>query len=237
MHISIVLSTFVEIKIMAIDKKFIYVCLSECKSIVKVGISYNVATRVGSLKTDEGKSFSLVFHSKSVPLERALEIEKEVNIKFKHNVVKGNEWYNAKPHEIVAFLINELMLEPFEITDIITEYPSWEENSAEYKNCLLFKEVAQIKEKPSKGIFYIRYVSKSEFKYIAFCNFGDAKKFYSANKVFILMADTIMENLYGATLNSIRSLNIHPKKNIYGIRDQIIEVRENLKNLLRLTEI
>ena len=45
------------------DRKHIYVCLSECGKVVKVGITYHINTRVSSLKTDEGSSFRVLFCS------------------------------------------------------------------------------------------------------------------------------------------------------------------------------
>lgn len=218
------------------DKKFIYVCLSECKQIVKVGISYNVSTRVVGLKTSEGQSFRVLFCSKEVLLDRAIEVEKAVNLKFKSDIVKGNEWYSTKPINIIEFLLNELGIEIFEMGEVTTQFESWEHSVSEHKSFKEGLEYPHIKEKASKGLYSIMYVDKGEFKYVGFCNYGDAKKFYYTNKIFILMADNIIEDLYGINVSDFYVLKIPTKKNLYGLKEQIKEVREKLMNLLKITE-
>lgn len=219
------------------DKKFIYVCLSECKKVVKVGISYNVNTRVTGLKTSEGTPFKVVFCSKEVLLDRALEIEKEVTAKFKENLIKGKEWYDIKPIHIIEFLINELNVEPYEMGEIKTQFPHWRETMNEHKAYKDIIEFPHIKEKQQKGYYSIAYMDKDEYKYIGFCNYGDAKKFFYDNKIFVLMADNIVEDLYGIPVTELHSLQISSKRNIYGLKEQVLKVKDKLLYLLKLAEM
>lgn len=218
------------------DKKFIYVCLSDCGQIVKVGISYNVASRIIGLKTQAGQNLKVLFCSKEVLLSRALEVEKEVSAKFKDNIIKGKEWYNIKPLLIIEFLIKELGIEPYEMGDISTQFPSWEENITNYKSFKSGSEFQQIKEKQTKGLYCIAYLDKDKFNYIGFCNYGDAKDFYNSNKMFVLMADNIIKDLYEIDKEALHTLQISSRKNIYGLKSEILKVKENLLNLLKLTD-
>lgn len=219
------------------DGKCIYVCLSECRQIVKVGVTCEITQRVLGLKASEGQNYKLLFCSKKVELNRALEIEKEVGAKFKNNIVKGKEWFNIKPITIIEFLINELGLEPFEIEEVETQFESWEEKCVTYKTFKDSLEYPHIKEKQSKGLYCIAYIDKDKIKYRGFCNYGDAKKFYFYNKPFIIMVDNLVSDLYGVDESVFKSLQIFTKKNIYNLTSEVLEVRKHLNRLLKLTEI
>ena len=217
-------------------EKYVYVCFSECKEIVKVGITYNVATRVGSFITSEGQRFDLLFCSKLVPFNKCLEVEQKVNEKFKDDVIKGKEWYSTKPLLIIEFLINTLNLEPLEFGEIVTEFESWEETISEYNTYKPSLEYPQIKEKQSKGLYSIAYIDKDKFKYIGFCNYGDAKKFYYKYKAFIIMTNNILKDLYGVDVERLRLLQVPLKKDIYNLRSKVKGIKEHLQKLLDLTD-
>jgi len=217
--------------------KFVYVCQSECKGVVKVGISYNVGSRITGLKAEEKQNYKVLFCSKSIPNDKALEIEKQVTNQFKDDILKGKEWYCTKPLIIIEFLINDLGLEPFEIGEVITEFESWEENITDHRSYKESLENPHIKEKKAKGLYSISYIDKDEFKYMGFCNYGDAKNFYTANKEFVLMTDNIIEDLYGINKQSFQYLQISPKRNIYSLREEILKAKVNLLNLLELTNL
>lgn len=219
----------------SVKQKYIYVCLSEYKDIVKVGISYNVPTRVGCIKTTEGQTFDLLFCSKLTPLDKCLEVEREVNNKFKNDIVKGKEWYKTKPLLIIEFLMGYLNIEPFEIGEITTEFESWEENYSKYITYKPSLEFPPIKEKQTKGLYSIAYIDKDEFKYRGFCNYGDAKKFYYEYKVFVVMANNILKDLYGLNIESLKTLQIPLKKDIYTLRSKVVAVKEKLEGLIKLT--
>lgn len=220
-------------------RKFIYVGLSECKQIIKVGLSGEVSTRVQGLRTDENKPFSLLFQSNAMSNAEAREIENKVNKQFKQYIVKGNEWYGGvKPIYIVEYLIDELCLEPYKIEEYKTDYYCWEETYGNYKTYFTSNnEVPYIKEKPSKGLFSIKYVSGGRFEYIGFCNYGDARKFYSYNKLRVEMAEDIIPNLYGIEVKDFNSLFLSTHKDIYDLRKRVKEVQETLTSLLKLIEI
>lgn len=217
-------------------EKYVYVCFSECKEIVKVGISYNVSTRVGCFITSEGQRFNLLFCSKLVPFDKCLEIEREVNTKFKADVIKGKEWYKTKPLTVIEFLINEFGLEPIEFEEIKTEFESWEETSSKYVTYKPSLEYPQIREKQSKGLYCIAYIDKDEYKYIGFCNYGDAKKFYYKYKLFIIMADNVITDLYGLNVEALKTLQISAKKEIYTLKNKVLEVKHKLESLIKLTD-
>ena len=65
---------------------FIYVALSECKTITKVGMSNNPSTRVSNLKTFEGATMKALFVSVAGTKQQALDIESAVNKKFKKDI-------------------------------------------------------------------------------------------------------------------------------------------------------
>ena len=216
------------------DKKHIYVCLSECEKVVKVGITYHINTRVSSLKTDEGSSFRVLFCSEEIPTTQAKEVESKVNTKFKDFLIKGNEWYNMKPIDVIEYLINDLNLQPYTIKDISTIYPSWEENTNSYKAYKEGQEFPLIKEKPKKGLYSMSYLNGSDINYIGFCNYGDAKDFYFKYKHFVLMANDVVNVLYNIPKTTFTYLYISPKKDIYKIREKIRVMRDDL---LKITDI
>ncbi len=217
-------------------EKYVYVCFSECKEIVKVGISYNVSTRVGCFITSEGQRFDLLFCSKLIPLDKCLEVEREVNLKFKDDVLKGKEWYRTKPLIVIEFLINDLGLEPIELDEFVTEFESWDETISKHITYKPSLEYPQIKEKQSKGLYSIAYINKDEYKYIGFCNYGDAKKFYYKYKLFVVMAENVITDLYGLNVEALKTLQISTKKDIYTLRNKVLEVKEKLESLIKLTD-
>ena len=219
------------------SRKFIYVCLSECKQEVKVGITNSLNTRVTSLKTEDGKSFDTVFCSKKVETTFAKEVEQKVTEKFKANLLRGKEWYNIKPLLIIEYLLNEIGLEPYEFGEIETEFPAWEISFQEYRAYKETVETRYIKEKQSKGLYSIMYLDKDELKCIGFCNYGDAKNFYYKNKEFIKMAYHIVESLYGASLQTLYTLQIPTRKNIYNLRESITKKATELENILKIIKI
>lgn len=216
------------------NKKYVYVCLSECKNIVKVGITYSIKERLSGLKTDQKQEFKLMFCSEAVNVSRAKEIETLVNTKFKDQLIKGNEWYNVKPINIIEYLIDELELMPFQIKESYCRFEVWEEDFSSYKSYKEGTEFPLIREKPTNGLYCICYLTGSEIHYIEFCNYGDAKDFYFRYKHFVLMADYLVFDLYGVALETYKFLILSPRKDIYNIRKKIREVRDKL---LQVTDI
>lgn len=219
--------------------KFIYVALSKCKKVIKVGSSYTPSQRIPSLKVEGAESFRMLFHSSGVSEEEAKIIEQEVTKQFKEYIIQGKEWYsNLKPILIIEYLLEDLGLKPYAIEEYQSEFTSWGETYKEYKAFPISnKNYPLIKEKPSKGLFAIRFVNEDRFDYICFCNYGDASKFYYAYKLHIEMADTIINDLYNITPPNFNSLSISTSKDIYSLRHKITESKETLLKLLKLTEI
>lgn len=211
---------------------FIYVALSECKTITKVGMSATVKARVSTFKTQEGQPYSVLFHSEPLTKQRTYEIENLVNKQFKQDVIKGNEWYSTKPILIIEYLIKELDVNPFVIGEWTTEFPSWEENLSTYRNAKQGKEIPLIREMSTKGLYYISYLDGDEFKQIGFCNYGDAREFYFTNLLFIKMADTMKEDLYNLTKGNPVNLLFSGRKEVYYLREKIIEVKKSVDTLI-----
>lgn len=214
------------------DKKYVYVCLSECRQIAKVGISQDVRSRVISLKQSEGQSFSLLFCSKKLTKIEAIEIEKQVFLKFKDFIVKGNEWYSAKPIIIIEFLITCLKLEPLEVVPTDSEFPSWIEGAYEYNKYKPSSDCPHIRENKTRGLYSIAYLNGDKVHYIGFCNLGDAKKFYSSNKMSICIIDNLLELLYNTDAQTLRLFKIPTKNNLYGLRTHILDMKDKLQDLI-----
>lgn len=215
-------------------QKQIYVCLSDCGNVVKVGITYSINSRVSSLKTDEGASFSVLFCSEDVSEKWAKEVETKVTEKFKDYLIKGKEWYSIKPIEIIEFLIKDLKIQPYTIKEIKSEYPSWEDDNRTHKSYTEGQEIPLIKERRNKGLYSISYLNGSDIQYVGFCNYGDAKDFYTKNRYFVIMADNVVNLLYKIPKSTLLSFYISPKRNIYRIREQIKTMRDDL---LKMTDI
>lgn len=218
--------------------KFIYVALSKCKKVIKVGSSYTPNQRIPSLKVEGAESFKMLFHSSGVSEEEAKIIEQEVTKQFKEYIIQGKEWYsNLKPIIIIEYLIEDLGLKPYAIEEYQSNFESWVETYQVYKSFPTANDkFPLIKEKPSKGLFAIRFVNGDRFDYICFCNFGDAREFYISYKLHIEMADTIINDLYNITPPNFNSLSISTSKDIYSLRHRISERKETLLKLLKLTE-
>lgn len=216
------------------NKKHIYVCISECKEVVKVGITYNLNSRICTIVNENRIPYKVLFCSELINVDEAKEVEKKINIKFKECVIKGKEWYKIKPITVIDYIIDELQIKPYELNDLNTEFPSWEETLNNYKAHKEVKEFPLIKEKPQRGIYCISYLKGSDIKYIGFCNYGDAKNFYFKYKHFVLMADELINILYNIPKPTFTILSISPKKEVYNIRKKIISIRENL---IKITDI
>lgn len=211
---------------------FIYVALSECKTITKVGMSTGVSTRMAGLKLSEGQSFKPLFISAPKSKKEALEIEVSVNNKFKKDIIKGNEWYKTKPILIIEYLMQKLNLQPHTIMIGKTDYPTWESNVNDYRNGKEVEEYPLIKVQPNNGIYTISYLFGDEIKYISFCNFGDARKFYREHQAFILTVTELKESLYNLYKGHPLNLMFHTKSGLYSLRKDIISVKQLVDNLL-----
>ena len=85
-------------------------------------------------------------------------------------------------------------------------------------------------------MYSIAYINKDEYKYIGFCNYGDAKKFYYKYKLFVVMAENVITDLYGLNVEALKTLQISTKKDIYTLRNKVLEVKEKLESLIKLTD-
>lgn len=219
---------------MSQDKKHIYVCLSECKQVVKVGITYDLGTRVTSLKTDEGQPFKVLFCSELILTADAKKIEKAVNDKFNEYIVKGKEWYSINPIIIIEFLIKELNIKPYELNTISHEFPIWNETVQTYNSYKEREDNPYIKELQSKGRFCISYLTGNNIKYIGFCNYGDAKNFYYRYKHFIIIANEFFELFYNTNRYTLSTFGLNTRKNVYSMRERLLEVKEKLDKIVNI---
>ena len=216
------------------ERKQVYVCVSECNTIVKVGITNALNTRITGLKTDQKKVFKLVFCSEYIKHTEAKAVETLVNAKFKENLIKGNEWYNTKAINIIEYLIDDLELKPYTIDEIPSTYECWDEDYFTYKQHKEGKEYPLIKEKPTKGLYCVAFLNGVDVKYAGFCNYGDAKNFYYKYKHFVIMAEELSVLLYGLFLSTYKALPISPRKDIYNIRKKVRAIRQHL---LEITDL
>lgn len=217
-------------------KKSVYVGLSECGEVVKVGTSSDVKTRFTSLRTTNGEKFKMLFKSEEIDEVLAKAIERETTSKFKDFVIQGNEWYgNIKPIIIIEFLINEKGLKPYQIKRVETEFPSWQEDLSKYRLYSVGSKYPLIREKVNKGFYSVQFLSGDYIECRSFCNYGDAKKFYFDNKHSIEIAETIIQDLYQIEPSDLYLLKISNNKDIYNLGRKVMEAQEGLKRLLDVT--
>ena len=211
---------------------FIYVALSECKTITKVGMSNNPSTRVSNLKTFEGATMKALFVSVAGTKQQALDIELAVNKKFNKDIINGNEWYSTKPILIIEYLIEELNLEPYKIDVGETTYPSWECNTQSYFAGKDLQDYPFAKVQPNKGIYSVSFLFGDEFRYLSFCNFGDFRTFYSANKLFITSPEELRGDLYNLYRGNPLNIIMSSKKDVYGLRKILVGIKLDVEKLI-----
>lgn len=217
-------------------KKSVYVGLSECGEVVKVGTSSDVKTRLTSLRTANGEKFKMLFKSEEIDEVLAKAIERETTSKFKDFVIQGNEWYgDIKPIIIIEFLINEKGLKPYRIENIETEFPSWQEDLSKYRLYSVGSKYPLIREKVNKGFYSVQFLNEDYIECRGFCNYGDAKKFYFDNKHIVEIAETIIQDLYQIEPSDLYLLKISSNKDIYNLGRKVVEAQEGLKRLLNVT--
>lgn len=176
-------------------EKCLYVCISECREIVKVGSTSNLKDRVSGLCTQEKKNFSLIFYSVFMDKNTALTVERAVTSKFKNYLIKGKEWYKINPLEIILYLTKELSIRNGTVKPE-PKYECWESNLGAYKTTPKL-EGTNIRFMVKEGLSYVRVLSDGYFKHYCFSNTGDARRFYTRYSYASDAAENLIENIYG----------------------------------------
>lgn len=177
----------------------IYVIRSEDESCTKIGRSYNPNSRCESIILTERKKYYLLYESINMDDQEASQIEVRIINHFKDFRVKGKEWLNVHPLEVIRF-INTLVKLPNENSNPVFgqtnyKFERWIDNNTMFKLGNIFNE--SIRTGNASYIAYVKLLHNSKFITVGFANIGDAKRFTRLNKHKIEAVNVATKLLYG----------------------------------------
>ena len=176
----------------------IYVMRSEDETCTKIGRSYSPNNRCESIILTEKKKYYLLYESKTLDSVEASRIEMLIIDKFKDFRIKGKEWLNAHPLEVIRFIISIIGIAKEEENRVLCEYnykfDTWLDTNTSFKNASYFDNHIRIGK--SSYIAYVKLLHNSKFITIGFANIGDAKRFVRHNKHKIEALSKAVELLY-----------------------------------------
>lgn len=184
-----------------------YVLISECRGIVKFGYSRNLNSRIRALIAQENKVFYLLYESHKIKREKATEIERKLTEEFNDYLIKGNEWLKINPIKVIEFIISEIGLNKGKelVKEVRAKFDWWLSPSSNYRQSRKVEPYGIRMDK--QGICYIKFINNLQFIVIAFCNLGDAEKFYQSNRYNIEASPKIIELLHGVTYSEWSAKN------------------------------
>ena len=161
----------------------IYVLRSEDENCTKIGRSHNPKSRCESIILTEHKKYYLLYESIIMTSNEASKIELQIINRFKDYTIKGKEWLNIHPLEVIRF-INTIVKIPNEKTNSVfdwTQYKfdKWIDNNSSFKLGDIFNEHINLGK---SYIAYVRLLHNCQFITVGFANIGDAKRFARKNK-------------------------------------------------------
>lgn len=177
----------------------IYVLRAEDESCTKIGRSSNPNQRCESIVLSEKKKYYLLYESIKLKSDESSRIELEIINKFKDFAIKGREWLNVHPLEVIRF-INTLIKLPKEETNSVFDntsykFDNWIDENSMFKKGDVFDDYIHIGK--SSYIAYIKLLHNSKFITVGFANIGDAKRFVRWNKHKIEVLKVATNLLYG----------------------------------------
>lgn len=191
----------------------IYVLRAEDESCTKIGRSYNPNSRCESIILTEQKKFYLLYESKRLEDAEAIEIELQIINKFKDFVIRGKEWLNVHPLEVIKFITSIVGLPSEETNPVLNEhnykFPTWLDANTMFKNGEKFDESIRIGR--ASYIAYVKLLHNSKFITVGFANIGDAKRFVRHNKQKIKAVEVATELLYGLSYGDWKDKQINLK--------------------------
>jgi hypothetical protein len=177
----------------------VYVLRSEDESCTKIGRGQSPNSRCEAISFAEKKKYYIVYESHSMIDTEALKVECEVINKYKDFRIKGKEWLNIHPLEVIRF-IRTLIHTPDNqsesvLLEVNSRFDSWLDANASFKTANEFEE--GVKLNCANYISYVKLMYNSRFLTVGFANIGDAKKFARSNKHRIRTIEVITKLLYG----------------------------------------
>lgn len=190
----------------------IYVLRAEDETCTKIGRSGNPNYRCESIILTEKKKYYLLYESHSMEKSEASKIELQIIDKFKDFAIKGKEWLNVHPLEVIRF-INTIVKLPNEKTNSVFDWTNykfdkWIDNNSKFKVAEVFNECIRLGK---SYIAYVRLLHNSQFITVGFANIGDAKKFVSKNKHKIEVTKIATNLIYGKDFEQWKNEQINLK--------------------------
>jgi len=191
----------------------IYVLRAEDESCTKIGRSHNPNQRCESIILTEKKKYYLLYESKLLNNVEASKIEIQIIEKFKDFRIKGKEWLNAHPLEVIRFVISIVGIAKEEENKVLCEhsykFDTWLDTNTFFKNASKFDDYIRIGK--SSYIAYIKLLHNSKFITIGFANIGDAKRFVTHNKHKIEAVNKAVELLYNISYEEWKNKQLNLK--------------------------
>ena len=179
--------------------QIIYVMRSEDEKCTKIGRSYNPNSRCESIILTEKKKYYLLYESKVLSREEAIELEIKIVENFKDFRIKGKEWLSVHPLEVIRYIISLIGIPKEEENKVFHEhsykFDAWLDTNTSFKNASDFDDYIRIGK--SSYIAYVKLLHNSKFITVGFANIGDAKKFVRRNRHKIEAVNKAVELLYG----------------------------------------
>lgn len=177
----------------------IYVMRAEDESCTKIGRSYNPNSRCESIILTERKKYYLLYESYKMTNDEASKVEIQIINKFKDFTIKGKEWLNVHPLEVIRF-INTIIKMPNEESNSVLEstnckFDKWIDNNSMFKIGDVFDDY--IRTGRASYIAYVRLLHNCKFITVGFANIGDAKRFVKRNRSKIEVTKVATNLIYG----------------------------------------
>ncbi len=177
----------------------IYVLRAEDESCTKIGRSYNPNNRCETIILTEKKKYYLVYESHLMEDIEASKIECSVINKYKDFRIKGKEWLNIHPLEVIRFILTLVQTPINQNESVLTLSKSlfdcWLDTNTSFKTSNVFEEGIRLSS--FRYIAYVKLLYNSRFITVGFANIGDAKRFTNRNKHRIKTIEIITKLLYG----------------------------------------
>lgn len=191
----------------------IYVLRSEDESCTKIGRGYDPSARCETIAIAENKKYYLVYESHSMTNVEATKIECEIINKYQDYRIKGREWLDIHPLEVIRF-IRSLVQTPNNqnetiLTEVRARFDNWLDSNTSFKIANEFEEGVRISS--ANYITYVKLLYNSRFITVGFSNIGDAKRFARSNKHRIKTIDVITKLLYNLDLKEWHSNQLELK--------------------------